>query len=1279
MKINKQTNTRPLHTKLKPLYAAMLPLMLSGVVNHAQAASCAAGAITIASGSGGCDVDGVNAVTTVQFQTGVSSPLGFGGDELLLKGVSPSGAVTNQTDGEGKVTIDVSTTVNSQNSFGVAGTGDLAVIKVFNNAIFNLGHDAAATDVRVVATGTLNQSAGTITTTELQVGNTGVSAATFTQSGTGVVNATNIDIAAISQLTLLNQGSGTINGLATNNGSLIFAGNYDTDSAIGGSRRLRTITVKDGVTLTLDQNASATTFNIGEGASGIVNHSAGTLTSTNLNINNGATHNLSGTASINSTNIAIGTGSSLNVNQAGNTSIASIITGAGVITKAGTGTLTLTGNNTYSGATTVSAGTLQIGNGGTSGSLGTGNVTNNSALIFNRSDDSSYAGVISGTGSLTKQGAGKLTLTNNNTYSGTTTISAGTLEVGGTNGTFGSGNLVNNGAFIYNRTSGGLTYAGNISGTGSLTKQGTTVLSLTGNNTYSGGTTVSTGQLRVTTSSLPGDVTNNATLQFNQNTNGTFAGVISGSGTLSKTGTGSVTLSGNNTYTGNTLIIAGILQASNTSALGNNSAISVGSSGTLDLTTDLTIGSLASSGNVTLNANTLTAGGNNTSTTFSGVLSGTGGLTKQGSGILYLTGTNTYTGTTTLNAGGLSLNSANAIADTGAVIINGGTLRITTNPETIGSLSGTSGTVQLLQALTVGDASNTSFGGNITGTQSFIKQGTGTLTLSSANSYSGATTVNAGTLVVNGSIASSTTTVNSGGTLGGTGTVGNVTINSGGTFAPGNSIGTTNVTGNVVFAAGSNYNVEVNAAGATDLINATGTATLTGATVNVQPEAGNYNVSTDYTILTAAGGLGGTTFSSVNSSLAFLIPTLTYDANNVFLNLARNSVSYSSIANTPNQLAVSTILSNNTTALKTINNNVLVLTNSGAQQAFDSLSGVQHTQGSVVINKLTQQFNQLLFNHSSQSANGSLAFNSFNPMQGHLVADNTNNWQTVDTDTSSLVSERGWWMQGFGSFGSIDDTTNASGADYQSGGFAFGVDADWRDFIAGVAGSYTHSNVDPFAGDSDIDSFQAGAYASWERNDIYMNASLGLGLHKVDATRTVTVGTSVNTASADYDSVTVSSAVEVGKDIPLNLTTTLTPYVGINYSHNNRDSFTETGAGSANLSVNEQDDDSLRTTIGLRLSKDIKTKHNKTITPSAMIAYVREHMDSVSRLEAGFSAVPTSTFRIDGSELDRDRLQVGAGISGQLNENTTLNVGYNGEWAGSDDHHSFAATVNFVW
>ena len=132
----------------------------------------------------------------------------------------------------------------------------------------------------------------------------------------------------------------------------------------------------------------------------------------------------------------------------------------------------LTGNNTYAGITTISAGTLQIGNGGTSGSVA-GNITDTGALIFNRSDALTYGGVISSTGTLTQAGAGTTILTGANTYSGGTTISAGTLQIGngGTTGAV-AGNITDNSDLIFNRSN-ALTYAGVISGTGSLNQAGT--------------------------------------------------------------------------------------------------------------------------------------------------------------------------------------------------------------------------------------------------------------------------------------------------------------------------------------------------------------------------------------------------------------------------------------------------------------------------------------------------------------------------------------------------------------------------------------------------------------------------------------------------------------------------------------------------------------------------------------------------------------------------------------------------------------------------------------
>ncbi len=233
--------------------------------------------------------------------------------------------------------------------------------------------------------------------------------------------------------------------------------------------------------------------------------------------------------------------------------------------------------------------------------------------------------------------------------------------------------------------------------------------------------------------------------------------------------------------------------------------------------------------------------------------------------------------------------------------------------------------------------------------------------------------------------------------------------------------------------------------------------------------------------------------------------------------------------------------------------------------------------------------------------------------------------------------------------------------------------------VIGVAGSYASSDADTFGGNLDIDSYQMAGYGRWQQNAIYMNAAIGFGFHQTDSSRVVTVGTVSNTATSDYDSYHVSAAVEAGKEIPLSLTTTFTPFVGVEYTHSKRDDFTESGAGTANLSVNDEDEDSFRTKLGLRLSHDITTQKGTRITPSASIVYVREMMDNVSRMEAGFSAVPTTTYQINGTELDRDRLQIGLGVTGQLNERTTLNVAYNGEFARSDDNHNFSATVHYTW
>ncbi len=127
-------------------------------------------------------------------------------------------------------------------------------------------------------------------------------------------------------------------------------------------------------------------------------------------------------------NIAVANGKTATLSIVNSAEYNGIISGTGSnFVKQGAGNLTLTGANSYTGTTTMSAGNIQIGNGGTTGEIGTGNITNNTSLIYNRTNDYTIPGIISGTGTLTKQGTGTLTLTQNNTYSGSNTISLGTL------------------------------------------------------------------------------------------------------------------------------------------------------------------------------------------------------------------------------------------------------------------------------------------------------------------------------------------------------------------------------------------------------------------------------------------------------------------------------------------------------------------------------------------------------------------------------------------------------------------------------------------------------------------------------------------------------------------------------------------------------------------------------------------------------------------------------------------------------------------------------------
>ncbi len=212
---------------------------------------------------------------------------------------------------------------------------------------------------------------------------------------------------------------------------------------------------------------------------------------------NGSTNASSIVLSTDTTQLQVLTGSAT---QSG---IISETGGSRPIEKIGVGTLTLSGANTYTGATTITAGILQIGAGGTAGVLGTGSVVNNATLQINRSDATfTISNDMSGTGALIKTTAGTSTtliLTGTNTYSGTTTITEGILQIGagGTMGTLGTGGVVTTGGTLRFNRSDALSVSGVISGTGTVSQFGAGTTTLTGANSYTGATTITTGALNI--------------------------------------------------------------------------------------------------------------------------------------------------------------------------------------------------------------------------------------------------------------------------------------------------------------------------------------------------------------------------------------------------------------------------------------------------------------------------------------------------------------------------------------------------------------------------------------------------------------------------------------------------------------------------------------------------------------------------------------------------------------------------------------------------------------
>ncbi|EGD4937040.1 fibronectin-binding autotransporter adhesin ShdA [Salmonella enterica] len=627
-----------------------------------------------------------------------------------------------------------------------------------------------------------------------------------------------------------------------------------------------TFTVDAGSTFTVTSELDETTATSNWNGSKLTKQGDGTLILSNTGNDYGDTEIDGGilaakdAAALGTSDVTIAESATLELSQG---TLDNNVTGEGQIVKSGSDELIVTGANDYSGGTTISGGTLTADH---ADSLGTGTIANNGVLQVGEGE---LKNTLSGTGSLVKIGTGELALNGDNDYSGGTTIDDGVLIADNAD-LLGTGAVANSGVLKVGEGE----LENTLSGTGSLVKTGTGELTLSGDNDYSGGTTIDDGVLIADNADSlgTGAVANNGELQVGE---GELENTLSGSGSLVKTGTGELTLNGDNSYSGGTTITGGTLIAANVNALGGGD---VDNAGTLKLdaegefnlanvttqsgaTTELSKGT-------TLNVDSLTQQADSTLNIDLSKTNGESAITADSvslAGALNITGIGNVTDSWTpeaytytlidsdsaittdfndLTVAGMNSEDVDFLTIDGKVDEADNTHydltaslswyadrdNATTDAHGTFTLSDPDGSFNVAATLT--DVDDTLDPGSRWDGKSLTKEGAGTLILSGDNDYSGGTTINEGTLVAASTTALGTGLVDNNATLvldvdGEVSAVGGITTHSGATTQL--ALGTSLDLGDsaLIQQDGSTLNVELNSDSVQPLITG-GSATLGG-------------------------------------------------------------------------------------------------------------------------------------------------------------------------------------------------------------------------------------------------------------------------------------------------------------------------------------------------------------------------------------------------------------------------------------------------------------------
>ncbi|CAI2016167.1 autotransporter outer membrane beta-barrel domain-containing protein [Serratia plymuthica] len=546
----------------------------------------------------------------------------------------------------------------------------------------------------------------------------------------------------------------------------------------------------------------------------------------------------------------------------------------------------------------------------------------------------------------------------------------------------------------------------------------------------------------------------------------------------------------------------------------------------------------------------------------------------------------------------------------------------------------------------------------ISGHGGLTKQGVGTLVLTGANTYAGPTRVNEGLLAINGSVTSAVTVQNAG-ILGGSGSVGSLTARRGGTVAPGNSIGTLNVANNVSFEPGSRYAVEVAPNGQSDRIHSGGSATIGGGEVAVSLENSPNLLSQSevrsllgqqYNILTADQGVSGQ-FSSTSSFSPFLDSGLSYQPNQVTLNVGRNDTAFASVAQTQNERAVA-VAADALAAGNSVYESILNAGSAGeARQAFRQLSGQIHADiASAQVNDSR---------YLREALNGRLR-------QAEGLA----------TAPDIKSDEGGAWAQLLGAWDHASGDANATGYQASTYGVLLGLDSALADDgRLGVATGYTRTSLDGgYGSNADSDNYHLAVYGGKQFGELALRAGGAYTWHRIDTSRSVNYGAQSDRETAKYSARTEQVFAEAGYSVKAGWVN-LEPFANLAYINFQNNGISEDG-GAAALHGDKQHTDATVSTLGLRADTEWQASKTTAVALRSELGWQHQYGELERGTGLRFNG-GSSPFVVNSVSASRDGAVLKASAEVAVNKNATLSLGYGGLL--SQNHQDNSVNAGFTW